>query len=102
MDSSGNHDITIKGFEIDGNHDNNVDKARGKGYYNLIHFLESEDIKVYDMYMHDSHGDGLKATRCSNIQFYNNTVYKLGHDALYVDLFFKCRSLEQQNNMQDK
>ena len=34
--------------------------------------------------MHDSHGDGLKVTSCSNIQFYNNTVYKLGHDALCV------------------
>lgn len=84
IDSSGNHDITIKGFEIDGNHDKNSDKARGKGYYNLIHFLESEDINVHNMYMHDSHGDGLKATRCSKIQFYNNKVYKLGHDALYV------------------
>ena len=36
------------------------------------------------MYMHDSHGDGLKVSKGSNIQFYNNTVYKLGHDALYV------------------
>lgn len=84
MDSSGNCDITIRGFEIDGNHDKNTDKARGKGYYNLIHFLNSENIQVYDMYMHDSHGDGLKVTKCSNIQFYNNTVYKSGHDALYV------------------
>lgn len=83
LDSSGNNDIVIRGFEIDGNHDNNEDKKRGQGYYNLIHFLESENIKVYDIYMHDGHGDGLKTTRCSNIQFYNNTVYKLGHDALY-------------------
>ena len=84
MNSSGNHDITIKGFEIDGNHDGNAEKKRGAGYYNLIHFLDSENIKVYGMYMHDNHGDGLKVTSCSNVQFYNNTVYKLGHDALYV------------------
>ncbi|MGB9927994.1 MAG: right-handed parallel beta-helix repeat-containing protein [Methanosarcina sp.] len=82
--SSGNSNIIIRGFEIDGNHDNNTDRARGKGYYNLIDFLDSDNIKVYDMYMHDSHGDGLQTTRCSNIQFYNNTVYKLGHDALYA------------------
>ncbi|WP_410508009.1 right-handed parallel beta-helix repeat-containing protein [Methanosarcina hadiensis] len=84
MNSSGNHDITVRGFEIDGNHDGNAEKKRGAGYYNLIHFLNSENIQVYDLYMHDSHGDGLKVTRCSNIQFYNNRVYKLGHDALYV------------------
>ncbi len=83
-DSSGNNNIIIRGFEIDGNHDRNSDKARGKSYYNLIHFLNSENIQVHDMYMHDSHGDGLKVSRCSNIQFYNNKVYKLGHDALYA------------------
>lgn len=84
MNSSGNHDITIRGFEIDGNHNGNAEKKRGAGYYNLIHLLNCENIKVYNLYMHDSHGDGLKVTRCSNVQFYNNTVYKLGHDALYV------------------
>jgi hypothetical protein len=81
---SNSNNIIVRGFEIDGNHDNNSDKARGKGYYNLIDFRESENIKVHDMYMHDSHGDGLQVTRCSNIEFYNNRVYKLGHDALYV------------------
>ena len=84
MDSAGNHNIIIRGFEIDGNHDKNSERDRGKGYYNLIYFVNSENIQVHDMYMHDSHGDGLKVSRGSNIQFYNNTVYKLGHDALYV------------------
>lgn len=84
MDSAGNDDITIRGFEIDGNYDNNDEKSRGKGYYNLINFLNCENIKVHDMYMHDSHGDGLKVVKCSGIQFYNNRVYKLGHDALYA------------------
>jgi hypothetical protein len=84
MDSSGNHNISIRGFEIDGNHDKNSERDRGKGYYNLIYFLNSENIQVHDMYMHDSHGDGLKVSKGSNVRFYNNTVYKLGHDALYV------------------
>jgi hypothetical protein len=87
MNSAGNHDIIIKGFEIDGNHDNNSEKDRGKGYYNLIHFVKSKNIKVHDMYMHDSHGDGLKVSKGSNVQFYNNKVYMLGHDALYVITF---------------
>jgi hypothetical protein len=84
MVSAGNHNITIRGFEIDGNHDKNNERGRGKGYYNLIYFSNSENIEVHDMYMHDSHGDGLKFVRGSNVQFYNNRVYKLGHDALYV------------------
>ena len=84
MDNSGNQDITIRGFEIDGNHDGNAEKNRGAGYYNLIYFTDSENIQVHDLYMHDSHGDGVKVTSCSNIQFYNNKVYRLGHDALYV------------------
>lgn len=84
MDKAGNSNISIRGFQIDGNHDNNEDRPRGKGYYNLIDFLDSENIQVYNIYMHNSHGDGLKVTRCSNIQFYNNQVYKLGHDGLYA------------------
>ena len=35
------------------------------------------------MYLHDGHGDGLKVERGSDIQFYNNKVYKLGHDRVY-------------------
>jgi Disaggregatase related len=84
MDSAGDQDITIKGFEINGNHDNNSDKNNGKGYYNLMYFVNSKNIKIHDMYLHDSHGDGLKVSKSSNIEFYNNTVYKLGHDALYI------------------
>lgn len=84
MDSDGNHDIIIRGFEIDGNHDKNDEKRRGKGYYNLINFFNCENIQVHGMYMHDSHGDGLKVVKCSGIQFYNNRAYKLGHDALYA------------------
>ncbi|AKB76169.1 hypothetical protein MSLAZ_2908 [Methanosarcina lacustris Z-7289] len=84
IDSSGNQNIIIKDFEINGNHDGNNEKGRGKGYYNLIHFLNCKNIQVHDMYMHDSHGDGLKVVTGSNIQFYNNTIYKLGHDALYI------------------
>ena len=92
MDSAGNHDIIIKGFEIDGNHDNNSELSRGKGYYNLIHFVNSKNIQVHDMYMHDSHGDGLKVSKGSNVRFYNNTVYKLGHDALYAIYFSKVEA----------
>ena len=95
MNSTGNQNITIKGFEINGNHDGNTDKNRGDGYYNLIHFVSSTNIKVHDMYMHDSHGDGLKVEHSSNIQFYDNIVYKLGHDGLYG---IRSQYLEAWNN----
>jgi hypothetical protein len=95
LDWRGVHGVTIKGFEIDGNHDNNEDKKKGLGYYNMIHFLNSRDIQVHDMYMHDGHGEGLKADRSYNIQFYNNNVYKLGHNGLFA---ISCQNAEAWNN----
>ena len=95
MNSTGIHGVTIKGFEIYGNHDNNEDKKNGEGYYNMIHFLYSEDIQVHNMYMHDGHGDGLRVTNSSNIKFYNNKVYKLGHDGLYA---IGCENVSAWNN----
>lgn len=89
------HGITIKGFEIDGNHDNNLDKPKGYGYYNMIHFRNARDIKVHDMYMHDGHGEGLKVDNGSHIQFYNNTIYKTGHNGLFVE---NCQNVEGWNN----
>lgn len=95
MNSTGIHGVTIKGFEIYGNHDNNEDKKNGEGYYNMIHFLYSEDIQVHNMYMNNGHGDGLRVTNSSNIKFYNNKVYKLGHDGLYA---IGCENVSAWNN----
>ncbi|KKG15165.1 putative Ig domain-containing protein, partial [Methanosarcina sp. 2.H.T.1A.15] len=95
MSSSGNHDITIRGFEVDVNHDGNAELAKGKGYYNVIYFLYTSNVTVHDMYMHDGHGDGLRIKYGSNIQFYNNTVYKLGHDGLFA---IECSNVEAWNN----
>ena len=95
MDNSGSQNITIKGFEINGNHDKNKEKNRGEGYYNHIYFLNSSNIQVHSMYMHDGHGDGLKIERSSNIQFYGNRIYKLGHDGLFA---IQCQNVEAWNN----
>ena len=95
MDSAGINRVTVKGFEINGNHDKNEDKKRGEGYYNMINFLDSKNIDVHGMYMHDGHGDGLRVERCSNIKFYNNKVYKLGHDGLYA---IDCQNVEAWKN----
>ncbi|MGB9927891.1 MAG: right-handed parallel beta-helix repeat-containing protein, partial [Methanosarcina sp.] len=96
LNSSGIYNVTITGFEINGNHDRNVERKKGEGYYNLIHFLDSGNIKVQNMYMHNGHGDGLKVERCSEIQFSNNKVYKLGHDGLFA---IDCQKIEASNNI---
>jgi hypothetical protein len=86
INSTGIHGVTIKGFEINGNHDNNLDKKKGYGFYNMIRFRNSKNIQVHDMYMHDGHGEGMKIDSSYNIQFYNNTIYK--STAKCTGLFF--------------
>ncbi len=89
------HDVTIEGFEINGNHDNNADKRNGEGYYNMIYFVWSKNIQVHDMYLHDGNGDGLRVEGSSNIQYYNNRIYKLGHDGLFA---INSDNIEAWNN----
>ncbi len=93
--SSGSHDITIRGFTIDGNREGNTNVVSGKGYYNLIHLRNCQDISVYNMYLTNNHGDGLKTDSCSNIKLYNNNIYRLGHDGLYAS---SCSGVEAYNN----
>ncbi len=95
MSSSGNNNIVIRGFEINVNHDNNTEFAKGKGYYNIMYFTRCSNVKVYNMNMHDGHGDGLRIKYGENIQFYNNRVYKLGHDGLFA---IECSNVEAWNN----
>jgi hypothetical protein len=89
------HGVTIKGFEIDGNHDNNLDKIKGYGYYNMIHFRNSRDIQIHDMYGHDGHGEMVKIDNSYEIQFYNNTIYKTGHNGLFAE---NSQNVEAWNN----
>ncbi len=84
MSSSGNSNIVVRGFEVNGNRDGNPKVSLGGGYYNIMYFTYCNDIKVYNMYMHDGLGDGLRANSCKNIRFYNNKIYKLGHDGLFA------------------
>jgi len=80
--------FTIKGFEIDGNSENQS-VPRGSGYYDMIYFYKCTDITVSDMRMEWGTSDGLIVRNyfyepSSNIVFENNSVYKLGHEALYT------------------
>ncbi|HWQ49615.1 MAG TPA: PGF-pre-PGF domain-containing protein [Methanosarcina sp.] len=93
--NSSSHDITIRGFTIDGNREGNANVESGNGYHNLIHFSDCQNISVYNMYLTNNHGDGLKTDNCSNIIFRNNEAYLLGHDVLYASF---CSNVEACNN----
>jgi PKD repeat protein len=93
--SSGSHDITIRGFKIDGNREGNTNVESGKYYYDLIHLTRCQNINVFDMYLTNNHGDGFKTDSCSNIKLYDNIIYELGHDALYASY---CSDVEACNN----
>ncbi|AKB52849.1 hypothetical protein MSBRW_3596 [Methanosarcina barkeri str. Wiesmoor] len=94
MSSSGNNNIVIRGFEVNGNHDGNSEED-GDGYYNIMYLLHCNNVEVYNMYMHDGHGDGLRIKYSENVKFYDNTIYKLGHDGLFA---IQCQNVEAWNN----
>ncbi|WP_095643322.1 PKD domain-containing protein [Methanosarcina spelaei] len=94
-DSSGNRNITIKDFKIDGNREENTNVNSGTDYYNLIHLSNCQNVDVYNMYLTNNHGDGLRVNNCSNIEFHDNKVYSLGHDVLCT---IKCSVVEAYNN----
>ncbi|MGB9927529.1 MAG: disaggregatase related repeat-containing protein [Methanosarcina sp.] len=95
MNSSGNNNIVVRGFEVNANYGNNTEVRLGAGYYNIFYFLRCNNVKVYNMYMHNGHGDGLRIRNSENIQFYNNIVYKLGHDGMFA---IECKNVEAWNN----
>jgi hypothetical protein len=95
MSSSGNSNIVVREFEVNGNYNGNSKVSLGKGYYNIMYFNNCNNVKVYNMYLHDGHGDGLRANCCKNIQFYNNKISKLGHDGLFT---IRSQNIEAWNN----
>jgi hypothetical protein len=95
MDSQGNKNITIKDFEVNGNYPGNYEISLGRGYYNMMYFNNCKNVTVSNMYMHHGMGDGLRIENSSDIQFYHNVVYKLGHDGLYA---INCSKIEAWNN----
>lgn len=83
-----NENFTIRGFEIDGNSENQS-APRGSGYYDMIYFYKCHNITVTNMRLEWGNSDGLIVRNYyhnspSNITFTNNSVYKLGHEALYT------------------
>ncbi len=79
--------ITIRGFEIDGNRDHQNEPS-GNSFYNAIRLQNCYNITINDMYMHHNLADMVQITNDEfgfdiNSQFYNNRIHKNGHDAFF-------------------
>jgi hypothetical protein len=88
------HDITIHDFELDGNEANNdasslSNDGGGKDPYRIISFQglstssTVNNIKVYNMNIHDSKGDGFRVKFGTNIFCCNNTIANTQHCCVY-------------------
>ena len=79
--------ITIRGFEIDGNRDHQSEPS-GNSFYNAIRLQNCYNITINDMYMHHNLADMVQVINDEagfdiNSQFYNNRIHKNGHDAFF-------------------
>lgn len=94
------HDITIRGFEIDGNR-SNQDEPSGHSYYNMIKLQSCYNITIHNMYMHDNLADivniksGIYGYNV-NFKMYNNRVHASGHDGVYIG---ECDNFEIYDNV---
>jgi hypothetical protein len=89
--STRNDYIEISGFEIYGNETGVVtpgDGYRDESYQCII--LNGSNISIHNMYMHNNYGDGIligynNSSTNSNISVYDNTIYRIQHDAICVN-----------------
>jgi hypothetical protein len=77
------YNVTIRNLEINANSDGNSETPHGAGFYNCIYVTGCENIRVYNCTLHDGLGDGLRTRTSTNIKFYGNLVYRLGHEGFY-------------------
>jgi hypothetical protein len=91
--------ITIHGFEIDCNRDNQ-DYDEGDGYHNAIGLRGNSNspginVSVHDMYIHHSLGDGVRLQFINNITSYNNDIQHMGHECNFL---IQCVGADIYNN----
>lgn len=100
MLATGDHDITIRGFEIDGNDVNNtivggIERQRGTNWYNILYFNTVTRLEICDMYLHDNMNDALKVFSSSYVYYHDNWIHRHGHDGIYA---YKCSYAYVYNN----
>ncbi len=89
--------VEIAGFELTAG---NQSASTGGFYYILILLHLTENFDVHDMRLHDSYGDfvrimGNSWTVSHDVKFYNNFMESSGHDGLYL---VGISNLEAYNN----
>ena len=92
--------ITIRGFEIDGNRQNQTEPS-GNSYYSAIVLQNCYNTTINDMYIHDCLADALQTGYDLygfdiNLQFYNNRIHASGHDGIIV---INCENFEIHDNI---
>ena len=86
--------ITIRGFELNGNRANQSEPS-GHSYYRMIQLQNCYNVTINDMYIHNGLADGIilefgvdvnKNENIYNInsRFFNNRIHYDGHDGIYV------------------
>lgn len=79
----GQKNIVLDHLEIDANADNQ-DVNHGKGYHNMIHIIDCDNVTLSNSLLHDGKGDGFRAKTSTNVYCNGNTMYRLGHDGLFA------------------
>jgi hypothetical protein len=99
--------VSISGFEIDGNVQN-LPKAWHQSRSDTAHDCEaliriigssgrfSNNIRIFNMNLHDSFSDGLTIRFCNNAQVYNNEISNCQHEGVFLtccidSVIFGCR-----------
>jgi len=106
--AQGVRNVTIRNIKIDANSDNQDNaptwqghtghegkKNWGMGNYNIIHAIDCDSISVHDCTFLDSLCDGFRVKTSTNIEFFNNTVSRMGHDAFYA---IDSQNIQAYNN----
>ncbi len=100
------HDITIRGFELNGNRAHQSEPS-GHSYYRMIQLQNCYNVTINDMYIHNGLGDGIilefgvdtnknETMFDINSTFYNNRIHNDGHDGIYVG---QATNFEIYNNI---
>lgn len=92
---TGDHDIEVFGFEINGNREGNTHVNSGQNNHNMFLFKYCRNISVHDMYLHNNHNDAVVFQSSDNLKYYNNIINRIGHDGLYA---YKSTIVEVYNN----
>ena len=80
--------ITIQGFEIDGNR-SNQNEPSGKSYYTIIQLQNCYNVTIRNMYLHNNLNDAVRfisdtVGEAVNSTFHDNRIQATGHDGIYI------------------